>query len=121
MVKAQIRVQDLKVSCIIGKYLHERKSEQNLLFDLNLYVDITEAAEKDELKKTIDYAELTKWLRDQVRASSFNLIETLAVRLLEGIMIRWDEILECTLTVKKPGALAEANHASVTVSQKREV
>ena len=90
-----------------GVYIEEKKEEQLFLIDVKvLFGEIKEL--NDSLKKTINYETLVKKVVDLVKKESFNLIETLATKLVQEIeelaikknMIK--NIKQVSITVHKP-------------------
>lgn len=113
-----IAVHDLRVRCIVGVHTHERKIEQDLLIDLHLELDFTEAAASDSISRTIDYTALTDRLEEWIRREKFRLIETLAERACDLILKEWPETRMCRVTIKKPSALPKARYAAVTAERR---
>ncbi len=112
-----MQIRDLRLRCIVGVHLHERKAEQDLHLDIDLAFDFTAAAASDDLADTLDYTTLTAKLNDWARREKFQLIETLAVRACELIRKEWPRVQRCRVTVKKPMALPLARHAAVTAER----
>jgi dihydroneopterin aldolase len=112
-----IAVQDLKVRCIVGVNLRERKVEQDLFLDLRIETDFAEAAGTDLLAHTVDYTAMAEMLTEFIRREKFKLIETLAERACALLCAEWPQIRRCRVTIKKPGALPKARHAAVTAER----
>tara|TARA_B100000902_G_scaffold381616_1_gene418336 strand:- start:1476 stop:1853 length:378 start_codon:yes stop_codon:yes gene_type:complete len=90
-----------------GVYIEEKKEEQLFLIDVKvLFGEIKEL--NDSLKKTINYETLVKKVVDLVKKESFNLIETLATKLvqeIEELAIKTNvikNIKQVSITVHKP-------------------
>ena len=90
-----------------GVYIEEKKEEQLFLIDVKvLFGEIKEL--NDSLKKTINYETLVKKVVDLVEKESFNLIETLATKLvqeIEELAIKTNvikNIKQVSITVHKP-------------------
>ena len=107
-------IRDLRVRCIVGVHTYERKIEQDLLVDLRLEFDFSEAAHTDQIDLTIDYTRLADMLEKWMQREKFQLLETLAARACILITDEWPQISHCRVTIKKPSALPKAQHASVT-------
>jgi dihydroneopterin aldolase len=112
-----MRIEDLKVRCIVGVYTHERKVEQDLYVDVRLELDFEEAARTDQIAHTLDYTSLAAMLEEWMRREKFQLIETLAERACVLITQAFPEVRHCRVTIKKPGALGAARFASVTAEK----
>ena len=110
-------MRDLRIRCIVGVHTHERKVEQDLFVDVRLEFDFVRAARADRIAHTIDYTRLADLLDEWTRREKFKLIETLAERACALICGEWPQIRRCRVTIKKPGALSRASHASVTAEK----
>ena len=115
-----LSIHDLKVSCIVGVHAHERKREQDLFLDVDLWFDFSNAEASDHLSDTIDYTEVAEDLTGFLRAEKFQLIETLAHRACERLLKAQTRLLRCRLTIRKPGAVPNAACASVSVDRERQ-
>ncbi len=114
-----LSIRDLRVRCIVGVHPHERKREQDLFLDADLWMDFSPAAKSDQLSDAVDYTRVAEDLTGFIRAERFQLIETLARRACERMLARETALRRCRLTIRKPGALANAQCASVTVERER--
>ncbi len=81
----------------------EKNTFQRFEIDLVLYKDLKEAAEKDELNYTINYADIFYDVGEIVENQSFNLIETLAGKICEMILAKY-AVEAAEITVYKPCA-----------------
>lgn len=112
-----ISIVDLHVSCIIGIYPHERVEPQSLYLDLEFDTDFTSAAHTEDITHTVNYVQVSQVLTEFLQTQRFQLLETLAERSCQLVFQLWPAITRCRLTVKKPGALAEARHTAVTIER----
>ena len=71
-----IFIEDLRVDAQVGIYPRERAAPQTLAIDLTFGVP-DEAAQHDDIRDTINYAEVIERIRAELAARQFNLIETL--------------------------------------------
>ena len=83
---------------------------------VTLEYDFVEAAESDDLNKTLNYAELTE-LIVEIMKNTRKLIETVAVDMQRAIMARWPEVKSGTLSITKlhPPIPAPTPQATVTL------
>jgi len=107
-----------------GVYTEEKKEEQLFLVDVKLrFEDIKES--EDSLEETINYETIVQLIIDLVKKESFNLIETLAKKLLKDIEQLGNDtsvikvIKGISVTVHKPETLLNqtTEDISVTVSE----
>ena len=83
----------LRADAVIGVYDWERDIRQPLEFDIEIATDITAAAAGDDLTKAVDYAAISKRVLEEVEATSFQLIESLAEHLATMILQFEDVIM----------------------------
>ena len=119
-----IDVKGIKAYGKHGVYTEEKKEEQLFLVDVKLILEDTKESQ-DSLEETINYETITQLIIDLVKKESFNLIETLAKKLLEEIEQLGNEtsvikvIKGISVTVHKPETLLNqtTEDISVTVSE----
>lgn len=114
----RIFIRDLALRCIIGIYPEERKNKQDVIINAVLSGDFSAAARSDDIADSVNYKEIKQEMVRLVEGSSFNLIETLADRLVE-ICIRHPKVVEATVTVDKPGALRFARSVAVETTRRK--
>lgn len=73
-----IRIEQLKVDCVVGVYPHERDVVQPLQVDLSLWLDTRTAAVKENLRSSVDYAALAGQVTFLLQACRFGMLETAA-------------------------------------------
>ena len=73
-----ICIRDLEVFFRVGVSDEERAQPQRFLITVEMQMDIAEAAQSDDLSKTIDYFAVTKRLLQFGEGREWKLIETLA-------------------------------------------
>ncbi len=108
----QIHLEALKLSVSVGCYTYEKYSKQSLLLDLKLNVDAKQIAKSDSLEATIDYDELSQALTEIAQSKHFDLIETLAYKLVEYINSEHPGTLKY-LKLSKPHALGDAKNVAI--------
>ena len=114
-----IHVENLRVQGVIGVRAEERLRPQPLSVDLALEQDFARAAESDDIGHTVDYSELCAAIRAFVAAHRFHLLETLIRRLAEHLSERF-AFSRLSLHIRKPGAIADADAAAVSLTLTRE-
>jgi D-erythro-7,8-dihydroneopterin triphosphate epimerase len=114
----KIYIRDLALRCIIGIYPEERREKQDVIINVVLEGDLSRAPVSDAIEDTINYKSIKKSIVRMVEASDFNLIETMAARILD-ICFEDDRVRRATVTVDKPGALRFARSVAVEMSRER--
>lgn len=109
-----IHIQNLKVSTVIGVYTWEKHIKQTVLLDIKLSTDILPAARDNDLAKTVDYAELSQQISEELADSRFELLETLIEAVATSIHQNFGIEL-MTITATKPHAIKNAKGVSITI------
>lgn len=108
-------IQDLEVWYHVGVPESERALPQRLLLTLHLGSEFTMAAQRDDLRWTIDYAAVCERLRRMGEGRRWQLIETLAVEIAE--LVR-QEFGATTATVEvKKFILPQTRYVAVRVTR----
>lgn len=116
---ARITLSGLRARGYHGVLEHERTGGQLFVVDVELDVDIAQAVASDDVEHTVNYAQVAELVEDYVTGEPVQLIETLADRMVEAILQRFDRVSSVTLTVHKPQAPIPADFANVAVTLTR--
>lgn len=111
-------IQELKIDTVIGIYDWERKIRQTIVLDIEMSADIKAAAKTDNIAQTLDYKAVAKRLIEFVRASEFQLVETLAEKITQIILQEFG-VAWVKLTLNKGEALTGARGVGVIIERKR--
>ena len=87
-----------------GLFENERLNGQDFYVDLTLNLDLAAAAQSDAIEDTVNYAEITELIHQEITTNPVNLIEKLAYRIAERILSSHLKIQAVTVTVHKPQA-----------------
>jgi len=114
-----IRISGIKAFGYHGVFETERASGQDFYVDVELEVDLTRASVSDDVKDTINYAEVTDIVVKEITTNPVSLIEKLAGRIAERIKVTFAQAARVTVTVHKPQApvSAQVKDISVTISR----
>lgn len=96
----------------------EKDQPQPFEIDLNLYLDLSRAAETDDIQQTVDYGPLCSRIVDLVGSESFDLIEILAERI--AAIAKTDERVDrVTVSLRKlrPPVAEHLASAGVTITR----
>ena len=117
-----IEVKGIKAYGKHGVYNQEKKEEQLFLVDVKAILKDTKKAtgniEEDLLEETINYETIVRTVIELVKEESFNLIETLALRIVDAL--KNPKLQEILVTVHKPNTILNqsTDDISVTASEK---
>ena len=111
-----LRLNGIEVTCIIGDLPEERQREQRLVVDAALELDLSAAAASDALADTMDYAALTRRIRERLRGAKCRLVERAAALVLEECLAD-ARVLRATVAVRKSGCVPGLASAEVVLSR----
>lgn len=114
-----IRIVGIKGFGYHGVFESERANGQDFYVDVELEVDLTRASVSDDVKDTINYAEVADMVAEEISTNPVSLIEKLAGRIAERIKVTFAQAARVTVTVHKPQApvSADVKDISVTISR----
>ena len=112
---ATINIAGLCIPAVIGTHARERAHTQDLIVHLDITYDAQEAMKTDNLDHALDYESLTREIITFVQESRFQLLETLADRVLRLVQ-QHALVVKATVRIDKPRALTDAKMTSVVLS-----
>ena len=110
-----IKIKNLKIRCIIGINDWEKNHLQDLIINVHMEVDGHQVAKTDNIADTVNYKDIKHRIMDFVEHQKFNLVETLAHRLIK-LLMEDKRIKRVIVEIDKPQALRFADSVSITVS-----
>lgn len=117
-MEGTIKIEDLKIHCIIGVHAHERKAKQELSLDLEMKVNLSEPVQTDSIVDTVDYEAVCKVCKDLAETRHYHLLETFAYEALHAILDSFP-LIGAKIRVKKSQALPFAKFAIVELEKVR--
>lgn len=112
-------IDQLIIPTHIGITEQEQATAQALSFTLELSCSTRAAAAGDDLLQTVDYAALCEQVQCFVAGTRYKLIETLAERVAEFILVHYPVAALRLTLAKKPADLPQINHAAVTIARQQ--
>jgi dihydroneopterin aldolase len=97
----RIEIRDLRVVGTHGVLSEERERAQPFSLDIVAWVDLLAAQHSDDLADTVDYGALAQVATDVVARQSYRLLEALAGRLAEALLITDPRLRAVEVTVRK--------------------
>lgn len=112
----KIIIKDLEVFYCVGVPEGERAKPQRLLISVEMETEFAEAAQTDDLEKTVDYFAVSQRLLTFGAGRDWKLIEKLASDIAELIL---SEFHPCAVTVKiKKFIVPQTRYVAVEVGRK---
>jgi len=87
-----------------GVMLEENKLGQRFRIDLELGLDMTEAARSDDVSATVSYAHVYDLVKEAFEEKRFKLIEALGHHIIVRLFNRFDRLDWVRIKVRKPEA-----------------
>jgi dihydroneopterin aldolase len=97
----RIEIRDLRVVGVHGVLPEELERAQPFSLDIVAWVDMAAAQRSDDLADTVDYGALAQTAADVVGQQSFRLLEALAGRLADALLISDSRLEAVEVTVRK--------------------
>jgi len=98
----------------------EKRDGQRFFVDVDLYLDLREAARSDDIKSTVDYEGVFHLIKTTVESQRFYLIEALADHLAHAILEGYS-VERVVVRVRKPSVPIQGilDHTEVEVDRSR--
>ena len=115
----RILIQDLAFSGPHGWFEHERLSGCRFMVDVRLTLDTRPAARSDRLRDTVDYGAVSECLLAVGTGPSVHLLERLAERLVEALLVNFPAVDSVALTLRKLAPPIPGGPAAVGIQIER--
>lgn len=113
-----IRIKNLRLRTIVGVQHWERKQPQDVVINVEMEFDGTQAAESDSIDDTVNYKTVKRAIIKEVENARFYLLDRLADRILKVVM-KETKVKRAMVEVDKPQALRFADSVSVVCTSER--
>lgn len=106
----------LEATAIIGIYDWERETKQTIVLDIEMAVDITRAAETDDIQHTLDYKAVSERVVSFVEQSEYFLVEKL-IEEIANILLTEFNIPWVKVALNKRGAISRARDVGIIIER----
>lgn len=96
-----IRIKKATFYAYHGVMTEEQSVGGKFEVDVDMYVDFSEAAQHDNLKETVDYNSVYKFVCKLALERKYSLIETLASRIADSILGEFKKVKKIAVRVRK--------------------
>lgn len=100
----KIQIKNLEVFARHGVLPEENRLGQKFQVNATLYLSTREAGLKDDLKKTIHYGEVSRFITNYMTGHTFRLIEAAAEQMARAILLEFPAMEKIRLEIVKPWA-----------------
>jgi 7,8-dihydroneopterin aldolase/epimerase/oxygenase len=112
----RVFVNGLLIHAHHGVMEHEEKVGQRFILDLELSIDLGDAARSDKLVDTVSYAAIVETATEAFMMRSYRLVEAAAGSVADAILSAFPAVTEIRVTVRKPHAPIAAIFGDVGVT-----
>jgi len=121
MMKSWISLNDLRLHAYHGVQPQERLCGNLFIINLCLEIDITKAAETDQIDETLNYAEVYEAVKAEMTIPSA-LLEHVAMRIVRRLFSEFPQIEAIQLKLEKqnPPMNADIRSAAVEIEVERQ-
>lgn len=98
-----------------GVFPEETKLGQRFVVDVIVETDLSKAGHSDHLEDSINYGEIFEVVKEIVEGKPFKLLEAIAEKITDELLVRFSTIQSCTVKVIKPNPPIPGNYNSVAV------
>jgi 7,8-dihydroneopterin aldolase/epimerase/oxygenase len=111
-----IFLKEMTVESHIGVHAWEQLLPQKIMLDIEMAMPSSLSCKSDEIKDTVNYAEVVEFVEETLQKQSFQLIEALGEKLANGIMERF-HVAWIRITVTKPAIIPKVKSIGVTLER----
>lgn len=111
----EIRIEQLEVYAYHGVFPEEKRKGQTFLVNAVLCTDTRKAGQNDRLEQSTDYGNVCCFISEWMKKNTCNLIEAVAEKLAQAILLKYDLLSGIELEIRKPEAPIEQPFGCVSV------
>ena len=113
-----VSIEGIQLFSYHGCLEEEGRVGRHYIVDVHVETDFTEAAENDDLTKTIDYVSINTIVQEEMAIPS-KLIEAVAARIIKRVRKEFNTVYGAKVCIKKlsPPVSGDVEWVSVTISE----
>ncbi|MGH6663469.1 MAG: dihydroneopterin aldolase [Pseudolabrys sp.] len=115
----RIFINGLSLHAYHGVMAYEAKVGQTFTIDLELEIDLAEAARSDKVADTVSYDKVVACASNTFCAQRYKLIEAAAGKVADAILAAFPRVRRIKMTIHKPHAPIAATFSDVGVTLER--
>jgi len=115
----EIKISNLEVFCHHGVYPEENVLGQKFVVDATLYLSVRKAGLSDALSDSVSYGDVCRLITAEMKKQNDQLLEKVAERLAEQILLSFPLVHGIKIEVKKPWApvMMHVDHTAVCIKR----
>jgi FolB domain-containing protein len=99
----------------VGVSEQERRRRQEIIVDLEVFLDLRDAGTRDDLGATVSYVDIHEVAARTVAAKPYFLVEAIAEDLAANVLVSFQAVTGLVVRVTKPAALSDRGVPSTGV------
>jgi len=115
----RIRLRGLAFFGFHGNNVAEAEYGQRFFVDLELRLDVRDAARSDRLEDAVDYSAVYEKVRHWMEQERFHLLEALAGRIADGLLSDFPSVDSLVVEIRKPQAPLPGIFDEISVAVER--
>ena len=118
----KILIRNLKIFAYHGVHDYEKENGQNFVFDIDAFVDVSDACKSDNVDDTVSYSAVIYQVQKIFTENKYDLLEKAAQTVADGLFESFDKIQSLRILLKKPEApiKADFDYVGVEIFRERE-
>ena len=116
ITKSSVFIENLELETYIGLHEWEKDKRQVVHTELNLQIDISKAADSDDVSASVDYEKLALHLRSWAYDHRVELLEKFAFNLVNEIKSNFSNIDHIELKLTKKGVVAHTDGCGIKLA-----
>ena len=113
-----IFVRELRVETFIGVYEWEKRIPQTIQLDMEIALPDTAACQSDDIRDTLDYADVVRHIQGSLSEQRCNLLEALAEHVAQILIARFN-VPWVKISVAKLSAIRDNRMVGVSIERGR--
>ena len=119
MIQSTVFIDRLELDTYIGLHKWEMTDRQTVISDIQMVIDIHDAAQTDDIASSVDYEFISNHLRDWAYNRRCKLLEKLAYQLIEELTTCCPAVQKMTIRLTKVGVVERTAGCGVEVTYTR--
>ena len=111
----QIKIENLEIFAHHGVFAEEKQNGQNFYVNAILHTNLRPAGLNDDLTLSTHYGEVSLFVKEKMTEATYDLIETVAEKTAEAVLLHFPLVKALELEVRKPHAPIPMTFESVSV------
>lgn len=114
-----IRLKDLIIFPRLGVTEWEKEGVQKVSLDLELFLDVEQAAREDRIGAAVDYSEVYGAVQEVAKVRKYHLIESLARSVVSAVLARFASVERVRVRLRKRNLPFDAHLECVEIELER--